>query len=87
MNQNIIIVVGQGQVNLFFQKNNQQLNKYFIDNKKMTQDKWINHRRVLSLKLIIYKYNLLTIKPKIFSTYVFFNIRKLRIYIYLILLF
>jgi hypothetical protein len=39
MNQNIIIVVGQGQVNLFFQKNNQQLNKYFIDNKKMTQDK------------------------------------------------
>jgi hypothetical protein len=52
----------------------------------MMQDKWKIIEEFPSLKLIIYKYNLLTIKPKIFITYVFFLLEKLWIYIYLILL-
>lgn len=47
-----------------------------------------NHRRVPELKARNLQNNLLSIKPKIFSTYVFnFKKKVLWIYIYLILLF
>jgi hypothetical protein len=39
MNQNIIYRLRTRSSKLVFQKNNQQLNKYFIDNKKMMRDK------------------------------------------------